>query len=48
MKEYYEQNEDFRSYVDSYSRSRCISVEVALEHDLVKSVYQYYKDKEAR
>ena len=47
MKEYYEQNEDFRTYVDAYSRSRCIPVEVALSHELIKQVYKYYKDKEA-
>lgn len=46
IKSFYYNNEGFRSYVDSYSRSRCIPVEVALEHELIKNVYQYYKDKE--
>lgn len=45
MEEYYNSNEKFKAYVDSYSKSRCIPVEVALEHELVKQVYLYYKEK---
>lgn len=47
MNNFYKQNKDFRAYVDGYCRSRCISVEVALNHALIKQVYHYYKAKEA-
>lgn len=47
MKEYYENNLDFRAYVDRYARTYGVSVEEALEHELVKEVYRYYKNMEA-
>lgn len=47
IKSFYHNHKDFKAYVDSYSRVRCIPVEVALTHDLIKNAYQYYKSKEA-
>lgn len=43
MNEFYNTNEDFKNYVDGYCKSRCISLEVALTHELVRQVYDYYR-----
>lgn len=39
---YYEENEDFRDYVDKYSINNKITVEEALTHKIVKEVYSLY------
>lgn len=46
MREYYESNENFKRYVDSYCKTQKISVEEALEHELVRQVYNYYKEEQ--
>ncbi len=47
MSEFYESNPDFKEYVDRYARTRGVSVAEALEHEIVKEVYKYYKNLEA-
>ena len=42
MKELYESNLSFREYVDKYCDSYGITVEEALEHEVVKQVGQHY------
>lgn len=42
MREFYENNIDFREYVDRYCFKHCISVDVALTHLLVKLVAEFY------
>ena len=42
MKEFYEKNADFRDYVDRYCKKTHVSVDEALEHDLIKEVAKYY------
>ena len=50
LKEFYNRNEDFRKYVNSYAKKhnegRSISVEEALEHEIVKQVAEQYREKE--
>ena len=50
MKEFYNRNDDFRNYVDSYAKKynegKSISVDEALEHEIVKSVAAQYMEKE--
>ena len=41
MNNLYETNSDFKEYVDRYSKCRRISVEEALEHELVKEYGRY-------
>ena len=41
----YDENKDFRDYVDAYCKKCNISVEVALEHFLVRSVAQHYIER---
>ena len=43
--ELYNTNEDFREYVDKYKRSRKLSLEEALEHELVKQYAKYVAEK---
>ena len=47
MEDMYDNNSDFRDYVDSYCSHRGISKEEALKHITVRCVAQYYKDKTA-
>lgn len=42
----YEQNEDFKRYVDRYCVKHRISVDEALQHYLVQAAGQIYKDQE--
>lgn len=42
--EEYKANPDFKKYVDRYCVKHEITVEEALEHELVKSVGEYYRD----
>ena len=50
MKEFYNRSEDFRKYVNSYAKKynegKSISVDEALEHEIVKSVAAQYREKE--
>ena len=39
----YEENEDFKMYVDKYCTKTRISVEEAIKHVLVKDAGEYYK-----
>lgn len=52
MNELYNTNADFKRYVDRYCKKhtegRSISVEEALEHELVKQVAEQYREEEAR
>ena len=40
----YEQNDDFKRYVDRYCVKHCISVAEALQHYLVQAAGQIYKE----
>jgi hypothetical protein len=40
----YKHNKKFRQYVDKYAKTRGISVEEALTHELVRQVYLYYTE----
>lgn len=50
MKEFYDRNSDFKQYVDRYAKKHnegnSISVDEALEHEIVKQVAAQYKEKE--
>ena len=41
----YEQNEDFKRYVDLYCTKHCISVSEALQHYLVQMAGRQYKEQ---
>lgn len=41
----YEQNEDFKRYVDRYCVKHCISVDEALQHYLVQAAGRVYKEQ---
>lgn len=43
---FYKTNDDFRTYVEKYRRDKCISVEEALEHDMVKQYAEYVLHKD--
>lgn len=45
MKEFYSSNADFKAYVDKYCKKHKCTVEEALEHALVKDVYECYKKR---
>ena len=44
LKEIYETNDDFREYVDRYSRTYGITVEQALKSMLVRLVAKHYTE----
>ena len=46
MREFYNHNEDFKMYVDRYCNQYGLTVDEALEHEIVKSVAAQYKEKE--
>ena len=50
LKEFYNRNADFKRYVDCYTKKynegKSISVDEALEHEIVKSVAAQYREKE--
>ena len=47
-KDYYEQNEDFKAYVDGMRRIHPdVSVEEVLEKKIVQNVAEYYREREA-
>lgn len=43
MREFYENNEDFRGYVDRYANKHNLTVDEALTHSLVREAYEYYR-----
>lgn len=46
MKEFYNRNTDFKRYVDRYCNQYGLTVDEALEHEIVKSVAAQYREKE--
>lgn len=44
MYKLYNENEDFKGYVDRYCKTQKIEVAEALTHALVMEVAEYYKD----
>lgn len=46
MRELYNSNADFKRYVDRYCKTYGLTVEEALEHELVKQVAAQYREKE--
>lgn len=44
IKNYYYNNEDFKTYVDKCRSDRKISLDDMLSHKLIKEVYLYYKE----
>ena len=46
MMEFYNHNEDFMMYVDRYCKQYGLTVDEALEHELVKQVAAQYMEKE--
>lgn len=47
MKEFYNNNADFKAYVDAYCKQYKIDVSEALTHAIVREVYLYYKERQA-
>lgn len=45
MQDLYENNKDFKRYVDRYCRMHGLSVEEALEHKLVQEVGKQYQEE---
>lgn len=45
MQELYENNKDFKRYVDLYCRRYDLSVEDALKHKVVQDVGRYYQEE---
>ena len=46
MREFYDRNADFKMYVDRYCNQYGLTVDEALEHELVKQVAAQYREKE--
>ena len=50
LKEFYNRNADFKKYVERYAKKynegKSISVDEALEHEIVKQVAAQYREKE--
>lgn len=46
MREFYGSNKDFRDYVDRYCNQYRLTVDEALEHEIVKRVEEQYREKE--
>ena len=46
MREFYDHNEDFKSYVDRYCKQYGLAVEEAFKHEIVKQVAEQYREKE--
>ena len=46
MREFYDRNADFKRYVDRYCKQYELTVDEALEHELVKQVAAQYREKE--
>ena len=46
LKDFYNRNEDFKMYVDRYCNQYGLTVDEALEHEVVKRVAAQYREKE--
>ena len=46
MYDFYDRNADFKMYVDRYCKQYGLTVDEALEHEIVKSVAAQYREKE--
>ena len=46
LKEFYNRNADFKRYVDRYCNQYGLTVDEALEHEIVKHVAAQYREKE--
>ena len=46
LKEFYNRNADFKMYVDRYCKQYRLTVDEALEHEIVKQVAAQYKESE--
>lgn len=46
MMEFYNSNADFKRYVDRYCKQYGLTVDDAMEHELVKQVAAQYREKE--
>ena len=46
MREFYDRNADFKMYVDRYCKQYGLTVDEALEHEIVKQVAAKYKESE--
>ena len=46
LKEFYNRNADFKMYVDRYCKQYGLTVDEALEHEIVKNVAAQYREKE--
>ena len=46
MMEFYNHNEDFKMYVDRYCNQYGLTVDEALEHEIVNQVAEQYREKE--
>ena len=44
MKEFYNSNDDFKSYVEAYCKKHKCNVEEALKHKIVECVCEQYKE----
>ena len=44
IEKFYEENNDFKKYVDKYCKTYKLNKEAALKHNLVINVYLYYKN----
>lgn len=48
MMELYNNNADFKRYVDRYCKQYGLTVDEALEHELVKQVAEQYREKKVK
>ena len=46
MRKFYDRNADFKTYVDRYCKQYGLTVDEALEHEIVKRVAAQYREKE--
>ena len=44
MKEFYNSNDDFKTYVEAYCKKHKCNVEEALKHKIVECVCEQYKE----
>lgn len=42
MEEFYNNNSDFKVFVDKYCKKHSITVEEALQHEIIRQVYLQY------
>lgn len=45
MEEFYNISADFKLYVDKYCNKTGCTVEEAMKHEVIKGVYEQYKEK---